>query len=134
MRLSRFRIWRAIRGFSPRLPHYLFAAVFLLRLVALVRLSKSPLFLPASGDMHFYNEWAQRILHGEVTGPGAFYGLPLYPCLLALLYKLFGFSPFVPALIQVALDAGTAVLVYLLTLRLITGEKASTGKIGRAHV
>ena len=130
MRLSRFRIWRAIRGFSPRLPHYLFAAVFLLRLVALVRLSKSPLFLPASGDMHFYNEWAQRILHGEVTGPGAFYGLPLYPCLLALLYKLFGFSPFVPALIQVALDAGTAVLVYLLTLRLITGEKASTGNRG----
>jgi hypothetical protein len=130
MRLSRSRIWLAIRGFSPGLPHYLFAAVFLLRLVALLHLSKSPLFLPASGDMHFYNEWAQRILHGEVAEPGAFYGLPLYPYLLASLYKLFGFSPFVPALIQVALDAGTAVLVYLLTLRLITGEKASTGSRG----
>ncbi|MEY2537216.1 MAG: hypothetical protein QOG67_956 [Verrucomicrobiota bacterium] len=130
MRLSRFGIWRAIRGFSPRLPHYLFAAVFLLRLVTLVRLSKSPLFLPASGDMHFYNEWAQRVLRGEVAGPGAFYGLPLYPYLLALLYKLFGFSPFVPALIQVALDAGTAVLIYQLTLHLITGEKAPAGHSG----
>jgi Tetratricopeptide repeat len=109
----------AIGRFSPKLPHYLFAGVFLLRIIALERLSQSPLFLPARGDMHFYNEWAQRILRGEVENHTAFYGLPLYPYLLAFLYRLFGYTPFLPALLQTALDSATAVFIYLLVLRLL---------------
>lgn len=108
----------AIRRFSPGLPHYLFAAVFLLRLVALVQFSHSPLFLPVRGDMHFYNEWAQRILRGEFDLHTAFYGLPLYAYALAGVYRVFGYNPFIPGLLQSLIDSGTAVLVYLFTVRL----------------
>jgi tetratricopeptide (TPR) repeat protein len=68
--------------------------------------------------MHFYNEWAQRILHGQVHEHHAFYGLPLYPYLLAFLYALFGYSPFVPAFLQAMLDGGTAVLIYKLAVEI----------------
>src|SRR3982751_6681849 len=87
----------AVVRFSPKLPHYLFAGVFLLRLIALERLSRSSMFLPARGDMHFYNEWAQRILRGDLEVHTAFYGLPLYPYWLAFLYRVFGYTPFIPS-------------------------------------
>ena len=66
--------------------HYIFAAVLLLRLIVLARLSASAFLLPNSGDMQFYNEWARRIVGGQWTDHHAFYGLPLYPYLLAFLY------------------------------------------------
>ena len=100
--------------------HYLFAAVFLLRLIVLLRLTRSPFLLPNSGDMHFYNEWAQRILHGQVPEHHAFYGLPLYPYLLACLYALFGYSPFIPGFLQAILDGGTAVLLYKLAVKIFS--------------
>jgi len=89
-------------------------AVFLLRIVVLTRLTDSPFLLPMRGDMHFYDDWAQRILHGQLTDHLAFYGLPLYAYLLALIYKLAGYGPFVPGLLQACLDAGTAVVLYKL--------------------
>jgi len=64
--------------------------------------------------MHFYDDWAQRILNGQFTDHLAFYGLPLYPYLLALIYKLTGYGPFLPVLIQAALEGGTAVIIYRL--------------------
>jgi Tfp pilus assembly protein PilF len=109
-------------GLSPS--HYLFASVFLLRLIVLLRLTSSPFLLPNSGDMHFYNEWAQRILHGQVTEHHAFYGLPLYPYLLASLYALFGYSPFIPGFLQAILDAGTAVLLYKLAVKIFSNSAA----------
>jgi Tfp pilus assembly protein PilF len=107
--------------------HYLFAAVFLLRLIVLLRLTGSPFLLPNSGDMHFYNEWAQGILHGQVHEDQAFYGLPLYPYLLASLYALFGYSPFIPGFLQAILDGGTAVLIYKLAVK-IFGTAAALGR------
>lgn len=94
--------------------HYIFAIVFFVRLIVLVRLTASPLLLPARGDMHFYDEWARRILQGHLTDHLAFYGLPLYAYLLALIYKLVGYGPFVPGLLQACLEAGTAVIIYKL--------------------
>lgn len=117
---------------------YIFLGVFVLRLVVLVRLTESPFLLPAQGDMHFYNEWAQRILRGEWTDHRAFYGLPLYPFILAGLYALFGFSPFVPGLVQTCLDAGTAVLIFKIGQHVFAqrdgaadGSKASAEAISR---
>ena len=103
----RLNLGSALRG-SPRLDHYVFAFVLLVRLIALARLTSSPFLLPSSGDMHFYDDWARQILHGRFTDHFAFYGLPLYAYLLAFLYKLFGYSPFVPGFFQACLDAGTA--------------------------
>ena len=98
-----------------------------LRLIVLARLTESPFLLPMQGDMHFYNEWAQRILRGELTDYRAFYGLPLYAYLLAGLYGLFGFSPFIPGFIQACLEAGTAVLLFKMARSIFAGE-ASGGE------
>ena len=49
-----------------------------------------------------------------------FTGIPLYPYLLALIYKLFGYGPFLPGFLQSCADAGTAVILYKLAERLFT--------------
>src|ERR1700730_19373839 len=110
------------------MPHYLFAGVFLLRLVALERLARSPLFLPAHGDMYFYNDWARRILGGELDLHAAFYGLPLYAYALAAVYRLFGSAPFPPGLLQALIDSSTALLIYLFTVRLFQSADSRDGQ------
>ena len=107
--------------------HYLFAAVLLLRLFVLTRLTLSPSLLPAGGDMHFYNEWAKRIAVGQLTDHLAFYGLPLYAYFLAGVYKLFGPNPFVPGLLQAFAEAGTAVLIYKIALRVFSDHARAIG-------
>jgi hypothetical protein len=92
--------------------YYLVAFVFLLRIISLARLTSSPFLFPTGGDMSFYDDWGQRILRGEFTDRLAFYGLPLYPYLLALFYKAFGYTPFIPALLQTLADTVTATLIY----------------------
>src|SRR2546423_6053 len=126
-RAGRFRSFRNVWPQSLGVDHYIFAAIFLLRLVALIRLASSPLLLPNGSDMQFYDDWAKQILHGHWTDHRAFYGLPLCPFLVALLYRIFGYSPFVPGFFQAGLDAGTATLVYKITVLLITrSPEAST--------
>ena len=110
---------------SIGLSHYIFAAVLFLRLIVLARLSASAFLIPSSGDMQFYNEWARHILNGQWTDHHAFYGLPLYPYLLAFLYKIFGYSPFLPGFFQALLEAGTGVLLYKIAVR-IFGQPAFT--------
>jgi hypothetical protein len=128
----RLNLGRAFRG-SPGLVHYVFAFAFLVRVISLARLTASPFLLPTGGDMHFYNDWAQQILQGRLTDHFAFYGLPLYAYLLAFLYQLFGYSPFVPGLLQVCLDAGTAALLYKIATRIFreNGEEALPGNRAR---
>lgn len=113
---------------SLRIEHGVFAAVFLLRLFGLARLSSSALLLPSQGDMRFYNDWALRIMHGHWTDHRAFYGLPLYPYLLAGIYKVCGYNPFLPGFIQAIFEGGTSVLIYKLSC-LLFGPKqhASSG-------
>ena len=100
-----------------------FGAVALLRVIALARLTNSPFLLPAHGDMHFYNDWALRILHGHWTDHLAFYGLPLYPYLLAGIYKIFGYNPFMPGLLQACLDGGTAVIICQLAIQIFASHQ-----------
>ena len=112
----RLNLGSALRG-SPRLGHYVFAFVLLVRLIALTRLTSSPFLFSSGGDMHFYDDWARQILHGRFTDHFAFYGLPLYAYLLAFLSKVFGYSPFVPGFLQACLDAGTATLLYKIAIQ-----------------
>jgi hypothetical protein len=117
--------------FSLGLGHLIFLGVFVFRLSVLLRLTRSALLLPSRGDMHFYNDWAKEILHGQFTQPLAFYGLPGYAYLLAVLYKLFGENPFVPGLLQAGVDSGVAVLIYQICLRVFASvrSKSSTGTL-----
>ncbi|MFL6583418.1 MAG: tetratricopeptide repeat protein [Chthoniobacterales bacterium] len=110
LRLPKSRIIFARGSLQPA--GVIFAAAFSARVLALVRLTTSAAFRPSGSDMLFYQQWAERILHGQLTGHAAFYGLPLYAYWLAALYRLFGTSPFVPLLLQALADAGTATLIY----------------------
>ena len=94
----------------------LFAVILALRLFCLFQLADSQFLIPQGGDMQFYNDWALRILHGHWTDHAAFYGLPLYAYLLAGIYKLVGYNPFVPGLLQTILEAGTALIIYQIAL------------------
>jgi hypothetical protein len=123
-----------LRRFKLKAGHYLFAAVFFCRLLVLARLSRSAFLLPARGDMQFYNDWAQRILRGDLTDHSAFYGLPLYPYLLAFLYRVFGYNPFIPGLLQALLEGGTAVLIYQLALRVLPAEEPPIGARSTSRV
>jgi len=98
--------------FSLGLGHGVFLLVLAVRLGALLRLTHSPLLIPSRGDMQFYNDWARQILHGHLVQHLAFYGLPGYAYLLAILGRIFGENPFVPSLLQAVIEAGTAVLIY----------------------
>jgi tetratricopeptide (TPR) repeat protein len=84
--------------------------------------------------MHFYNDWAQRILRGELSDHLAFYGLPGYPYLLAVLYGIFGYNPFLPGLLQASFDAGTAVLIYLLTFEVFRQRPEAASDNAQPHV
>jgi tetratricopeptide (TPR) repeat protein len=97
---------------SLRPAHFIFAAALLVRWIALARLASSNLLNPTGSDMLFYDDWARRLLRGEVTDHLAFYGLPLYAWWLAAIYKLVGFGAFAPLLLQSFVDAGTALLIY----------------------
>jgi hypothetical protein len=106
--------------------HLIFLGVFVVRLWALLQLTHSPLLLPTRGDMHFYNDWAKEILHGQFTQHLAFYGLPGYAYLLAVLYRLFGENPFIPGLLQASVDAGVAVLIYQISLRIFASVRSTS--------
>ncbi len=109
--------------------HYVFAAVLLVRLVVLGRLAGSAFLLPTRGDMHFYDDWAQEIVGGQLTHHHAFYGLPGYAYLLAGLYRLCGYGPYVPELLQALLDAGTALLLYKISVALAPQPNRRRGQI-----
>ena len=112
---------KLLSRFNLRPAHYVFAGVLLIRVVVLARLTSSPYLLPTRGDMHFYDDWAQRILSSQLIDHLAFYGLPGYAYLLAGLYKLAGYGPFIPALLQALLDAGTGMLIYKVSVGIFPG-------------
>jgi Tfp pilus assembly protein PilF len=120
---------KLLSPFHLQSAHYVFAGVLLIRVAVLARLTISPYLLPARGDMHFYDDWAQRILSGQLTDHLAFYGLPGYAYLLAALYKLAGYGPFVPALLQALLDAGTAMLIYKVSVGIFPGTTKRQAQI-----
>jgi tetratricopeptide (TPR) repeat protein len=109
--------------------HYVFATVLLVRLFVLGRLAGSAFLLPTGGDMHFYDDWAQKIMAGGLADHHAFYGLPGYAYLLAGLYKLCGYGPYVPAFLQALLDAGTALLLYKISVALAPKPNERRGQI-----
>jgi hypothetical protein len=111
-----------------------FAAVFLVRLVPLLRFTASSSLFPAGGDMHFYDEWAQRIAAGELTDHRAFYGLPLYPFFLAFLRRLAGYNPFVPAFLQVCADALTGLLMYRIAVRTFCSHGTTPVAVSRFRI
>jgi tetratricopeptide (TPR) repeat protein len=84
---------------------------FVLRLIYLLELRNTSLFSVIIGDAKEYDLWAQRIAGGQWIGSEVFYQTPLYPYLLAIIFKLAGHQLIVARLAQVTLGSISCVLL-----------------------
>ena len=69
-------------------------------------------------DSAYYDAWAIRVANGEGYGPMPFYMAPLYPYMLALVYKVFQHNLTIVYFLQEMLGVLNVFLVYLLGRRL----------------
>ena len=65
-------------------------------------------------DEAFYNNWALSIAGGEWLGKGLFNGLPLYPYLLGIIFKIFKHDLFIVRLVEIIIGSLGCVLLYLI--------------------
>jgi len=92
-----------------------FVTALLIRTVYfLINKNNNPLFFHPILDQAFHDEWARDILDGNFWGQEVFFRAPLYPYVLAFLYKLSGGSIAFAIYVQHVVGALSAVLVYLL--------------------
>ena len=79
----------------------IFALALTVRLVFFfVNRGSNPLFYHPILDSLFHHEWAGRIIDGNFWGDEVFFRAPLYPYVLALLYKVSGSSITLAVLVQ----------------------------------
>lgn len=86
-------------------------SALILRLLYLGELSGTPLFSVVIGDGRQYVAWAKEVAGGQWIGTSVFYQAPLYPYVLALIFRVAGESLFVVRLVQAVLGAASCVLV-----------------------
>src|SRR3990172_4280204 len=82
-----------------------------LRVAHVLALRDSPFFAHLVVDPEYYDAWAQQIAAGDWLGDRAFYMDPLYPYVLAGLYRVVGRDLLLARLMNVAFSAGTCLLV-----------------------
>jgi tetratricopeptide (TPR) repeat protein len=95
-----------------------FAFALLWRAVHLWQLRRAPFFPLLMGDALGYDEWAQRIAGGDWLGHDVFYQAPLYPYVLAVLYRVVGHDLTIVRLFQILLGSAACALMTLTTGRL----------------
>lgn len=101
------------------LPIGIFVLAFLVRFVFLIQIKSSlPFFNSPIMDELYHDRWARQIAAGDWMGSESFFRAPLYIYLLALIYKIFGHSFFLPRLFQIFLGSLGCVLTFLIAKRL----------------
>jgi tetratricopeptide (TPR) repeat protein len=101
------------------LPISIFILAFLVRFVYLIQIKSSlPFFSAPIMDELYHDSWAQQIAAGDWIGTEPFYRAPLYVYLLALTYKIFGHSFFLPRLFQIILGSVSCALIFLIAQKL----------------
>ena len=85
----------------------------LIRLIYLFKLRGTPLLAVVIGDARQYDLWAGQIASGHWIGSEVFYQTPLYPYLLAVIFKVGGHSLFVVRVVQAILGATSCVFLGL---------------------
>ncbi len=84
----------------------------ILRLAYLMELRQLPLFDMLILDSATYDQWALNIASGNwIGGDRAYYQDPLYPYLLAIIYRFFGHDLLIVRLVQIGLGIATCALV-----------------------
>jgi len=100
----------------------LFSAAFLLRLIYIYQSKANPFFDAPIVDAKTFLDQALGIAQGDwLAGREPFWQPPLYPYFLALLCRLFPDHYFIAIrLVQILLDTGSCVLIYLLAKKATT--------------
>lgn len=104
-----------------------FLTVLTVRLLTLSDFSVSPFFLPEIGDMKFYSDWGLRIAGGQLSDGQAFYGLPGYAYLLAIVYSVSGFDPFTVGVLQAVCEALTSVVLFKTAIAVFSTARNKEG-------
>jgi len=99
-----------------------FALALSIRLLFLLELAGQELFEVLLGDAARFDSWAREIAAGDWLGGEVFYQAPLYPYLMALLYRLAGADVMAVRLVQAFLGAAGCTLVGAATGRLFSGR------------
>src|SRR5436189_5511181 len=102
-------ILRRLRGSAPLLGIALLALA--VRLVYLWQSGASALASVLMGDSRQYDLWAQQIAGGQWLGSEIFYQTPLYPYLLAVVFKLAGHSLDIVRVLQAVFGAAACALL-----------------------
>jgi tetratricopeptide (TPR) repeat protein len=105
-------------------PPVIFLAAFLFRLIYILQSRSNPSFYYPTVDELWHLNWAREILTGPFWGSEAYFRGPLYPYLLAFIWKISGGSILWARIIQLIIPSISAVIVYLL------GAKTFNRKIG----
>jgi predicted membrane-bound mannosyltransferase len=101
------------------------AAAFALRLVFFyLNQRNNPVFAQPIMDALYHDDWAKRILEGTASAE-VYYRGPLYPYLLAFLYKISGSSIAFAVFVQHVIGALTSGAVYLLAREYFHGASRS---------
>jgi hypothetical protein len=95
-------------------------AALALRLIYLAELHGTPFFSVLIVDGQRYDAWALQIAGGNWLGSEVFYQTPLYPYLIACLYKLAGHQVFLVRLVQAVLGASSCVLLAIAGRRFLS--------------
>jgi tetratricopeptide (TPR) repeat protein len=91
---------------------------FLIRLIYLFEIKDTILFAPLWADAMYHSDWGKEILKGDWLSlkEGLFYKAPLYPYLLAILYKVFNYNLFLIRIVQVVIAMAGYVVLYKLCM------------------
>jgi tetratricopeptide (TPR) repeat protein len=104
---------------------FIFVFALILRICFLVVIKDQFLYtLMPDSDCKYYHVWATEISKGGFLGKSIFYGMPLYPYFLGIIYKIFGPSPIYGHIFQFILGAFNAVLIYLIAKRIFNQKVA----------
>lgn len=96
---------------------------FIINLIYILELRKSPLFYSPQMDALYHIEWAERIISGDIIGKEVFFRAPFYPYLLALIIKIFNGNLFFMRIFQGLIGSLSVFLIYL------TAEKFFSKKV-----
>jgi tetratricopeptide (TPR) repeat protein len=95
---------------------------FAIRCLYLWQIAHAPFYDLRLGDADAYDAWARRIAAGDWIGQGVFYQAPLYPYLLAVLYRTLGDSVTIVRIVQALLGATSCALLAAAAMSFL-GEK-----------
>ncbi|MFQ5411139.1 MAG: ArnT family glycosyltransferase, partial [Phycisphaerae bacterium] len=90
-----------------------FRVAVIIRVVYVLQMRDNPHFTNPILDGEVHDNWARAILAGERFFDGAYFKAPLYPWLLAFVYKIFGPGYLVPRLVQSVMGAASCCLLFL---------------------